>query len=183
MESTLIKLADSSVTGTTRTQYENDFNQLRADITAYISNASFNGDANLIKQSASNVTVIANISGGQLTITAFDIDVRVLQTIGAAPTTPTGAQALLTNSFVTAKTAIGTAMASLAADNRRVDNQIRFTQTLRDAAEVGLGAIVDADLARESAKLQSLQIRQQLATQSLSIANQGPQILLSLFRG
>jgi flagellin len=51
-----------------------------------------------------------------------------------------------------------------------------------DALESGLGALVDADLAKESAKLQALQIRQQLGTQSLSIANQAPQSLLSLFR-
>ena len=51
-----------------------------------------------------------------------------------------------------------------------------------DALEAGLGALIDADLAKESARLQSLQIRQQLGTQALSIANQAPQTLLSLFR-
>ena len=55
-------------------------------------------------------------------------------------------------------------------------------RTKMDSMETGLGALVDADLAKESAKLQSLQIRQQLGTQSLSIANQAPQALLSLFR-
>ena len=47
----------------------------------------------------------------------------------------------------------------------------------------GLGSIVDADLAEESAKLQALQVKQQLGVQALSIANSSPQILLSLFRG
>ena len=51
-----------------------------------------------------------------------------------------------------------------------------------DALESGLGALIDADLAKESARLQSLQIKQQLGTQALSIANQAPQTLLSLFR-
>ena len=51
-----------------------------------------------------------------------------------------------------------------------------------DALETGLGALVDADLAMESARMQALQIKQQLGTQSLSIANQAPQSLLSLFR-
>jgi flagellin len=51
-----------------------------------------------------------------------------------------------------------------------------------DAQEAGMGALIDADLAKESARLQSLQIRQQLGSQALGIANQAPQVLLSLFR-
>ncbi|MBX9699766.1 MAG: flagellin, partial [Acetobacteraceae bacterium] len=65
---------------------------------------------------------------------------------------------------------------------RYIDNQIGFNKQKMDAQEAGLGALIDADLAKESARLQALQIRQQLGTQSLSIANQAPQALLSLFR-
>ena len=182
MESVLIKLADSSVTGDTRTQYSNDFTALLADLTSYITNASFNGQNNLIQSGATNVSVVSNISGGQITITARDLQATVISSIGTTPANAAAAQNLLTSSFVTAKTAVGSALAGFAADNRRIDNQIRFMRTLSDAAEIGLGAMVDADLAKESAKLQSLQIRQQLATQSLGIANQSPSILLSLFR-
>jgi flagellin len=67
-------------------------------------------------------------------------------------------------------------------DNKTVLGQVSFNKEKMDSLESGLGALVDADLAKESAKLQSLQIRQQLGTQSLSIANQAPQSLLSLFR-
>ncbi|MCA3326434.1 MAG: flagellin, partial [Roseomonas sp.] len=63
-----------------------------------------------------------------------------------------------------------------------VDNQVRYNKDKIDSLEGGLGALVDADLAKESAKLQALQIRQQLGTQALSISNQSPQMLLSLFR-
>jgi flagellin len=63
-----------------------------------------------------------------------------------------------------------------------VANQISYNSDKMDALNNGLGALIDADLAKESAKLQSLQIRQQLGTQSLSIANQSPQSLLSLFK-
>jgi flagellin len=63
-----------------------------------------------------------------------------------------------------------------------IDRQINFNKSKIDALEAGMGALVDADLAKESAKLQSLQIRQQLGTQALGIANQAPQSLLSLFR-
>ena len=63
-----------------------------------------------------------------------------------------------------------------------VDNQITYNSNKIDALNGGLGSLVDADLSKEAAKLQALQIRQQLGTQALSIANQAPQSLLSLFK-
>ena len=79
--------------------------------------------------------------------------------------------------------AIGTALNQLGNDSNAVDSQITYNKSKMDAQESGLGALVDADLAKESAKLQALQIRQQLGAQSLGIANQAPQTLVSLFRG
>jgi flagellin len=64
-----------------------------------------------------------------------------------------------------------------------IDNQITYNKSILDAQESGLGALVDTDMAKESARLQALQIRQQLGTQALGIANQAPQSLLSLFKG
>jgi flagellin len=63
-----------------------------------------------------------------------------------------------------------------------VNNQVSYNSDKINSLNNGLGALIDADLAKESAQLQSLQIRQQLGTQSLSIANQAPQSLLSLFK-
>jgi flagellin len=77
---------------------------------------------------------------------------------------------------------IGTMAANLGAAGRRIEGQEDFSAALMDSLKEGLGALVDADLADESAKLQALQTRNQLAIQSLSIANQGPQGLLALFR-
>ena len=57
-----------------------------------------------------------------------------------------------------------------------------FVQKLSDSLTTGIGNIVDADMAVESAKLQSLQVKQQLGVQALAIANQAPGIVLSLFR-
>jgi flagellin len=81
--------------------------------------------------------------------------------------------------------AIGTASEALSrigGSLRQIDGLAEFTKQLQDSVKEGLGALVDADLAEESARLTSLQTRQQLATQSLSIANQQSQSLLSLFR-
>ena len=76
---------------------------------------------------------------------------------------------------------VNTALGKIGADNRNVEFQQDFNGALRDATEQGLGSLVDADLARESARLQALQTKQQLSTQTLSIANQSPQVLLGLF--
>lgn len=73
-------------------------------------------------------------------------------------------------------------IATLGATDRQVTGLQEFSKSLMDSMKEGLGALVDADLAEESANLQALQTRQQLAIQSLSIANQGPQALLGLFR-
>ena len=87
-----------------------------------------------------------------------------------------------TGALANAESNLGRAMNQLAADSRRITNQIGFNNAIADATNTGLGAIVDADLAKESARLQSLQVKQQLSSQALSIANQSPQSLLGLFR-
>lgn len=72
--------------------------------------------------------------------------------------------------------------ASLGASAARIEGQGEFVSKLTDAMTLGIGALVDADLEQASARLQALQVQQQLATQSLTIANQAPQAILSLFR-
>jgi flagellin len=84
--------------------------------------------------------------------------------------------------FKTVQGAINTALAKFGSDSRAIDVATKFNTTKMDAMEAGLGSLVDADLAKESARLQALQTRQQLGTQALGIANQAPQSLLSLFR-
>ncbi|EKE74997.1 flagellin, partial [Oceanibaculum indicum] len=86
------------------------------------------------------------------------------------------------DALATFESAVNTALGNIGADTRKLNFQDDFIGKISDAVEVGLGSIVDADLAKESAKLQALQIQQQLASQSLSIANQRPSILLSLFQ-
>jgi flagellin len=85
-------------------------------------------------------------------------------------------------SFDVVDARISTALNQFGAQMQFVDNQIGYNSKKIDAMNDGLGALVDADLAKESSKLQALQTRQQLGVQTLSLANQGPQVLLSLFR-
>jgi flagellin len=99
-----------------------------------------------------------------------------------------GATTMGTPSAATTRTMVGidlavsSVMSRLAAAEMAVSNQMAFNKDRIDSMEAGLGALVDADLAKESARLQSLQIRQQLGATALSSANSAPQFLLSLFR-
>ena len=102
----------------------------------------------------------------------------------ALPTNAAGVAALLTagGMFIQQMNAVGTALNTVGSEVNYVNNQINFNNNKIDALNAGLGSLVDADLAKESAQLQALQIRQQLGTQALSLANQAPQTLLSLFK-
>ena len=81
------------------------------------------------------------------------------------------------------KAALDTGLANLGADLKRLDAQVEFVKQTEETVTIGLGALVDADMAKESAALQSLQVRQQLGVQAMGIANQAPQTLVSLLRG
>jgi flagellin len=129
-------------------------------------NASFDNNGNIIVQNATNVG-----SGGN-GLTA--VTGATVSQIGGAQ----GAIARVDGAISTA----GTILARIGASVQQVEGLRDFSVQLRDSLREGLGALVDADLAEESARLTSLQTRQQLATQSLSIANQQSQSLLSLFR-
>jgi flagellin len=95
-----------------------------------------------------------------------------------------GIAALLTasGSFISQMNNLGGALNTVGSEVNYVNNQVTYNNNKVDALNTGLGSLVDADLAKESAQLQALQIRQQLGTQALSLANQAPQTLLSLFK-
>lgn len=95
--------------------------------------------------------------------------------------TASGAATALANIEDMEQTAIDAA-ASFGSAQTRIDTQANFVGKLTDALKAGIGSMVDADMEETSARLQALQVQQQLATQSLSIANQAPQNILSLFR-
>ena len=96
-------------------------------------------------------------------------------------TTNDGASEALTNIEGFLQSAIDAA-ANFGSKQTRIDNQVEFVSSLTDSLKTGIGALTDADMEEASARLQSLQVQQQLGVQALSIANSGPQQLLSLFR-
>ncbi len=116
----------------------------------------------------------ANTAAASLTavnVAAFNIDLNKFED-------RMGATSIIDNYQNRVKNQLG----SWGSSARQLDMQLSYSSKLRDTWETGLGSLVDADLAQESAKLQGLQVRQQLGTQALSLANQAPQSLLSLFR-
>ena len=104
-------------------------------------------------------------------------------TIGTAASIGT---ATIANSMIatvtTSLTNVTAALARLGTKSKAFETHLTFVSKLQDTLEVGVGNLVDADLAKESAKFQALQTKQQLGVQALSIANQSSQSILSLFR-
>ena len=94
----------------------------------------------------------------------------------------TAAATTASNAIDTAITSLNQSLATMGSQAAALDIQNDFLSSLSDVIEQGIGNLVDADLAKESARLQSLQIKQQLGAQALSIANQAPSLILSFFR-
>jgi flagellin len=181
---TLVRLADDTLNADQRAQYEAQYTALRTQAQNFITDATYNGRS-LLSTTApegGDITTTRNEAADTYTLTAVDGATTLV--VAAAPTTAAGAVSALADGgdFETIQTAISDALNTFGSDSRYIDNQISYNKTKADALESGLGSLIDADLAKESARLQSLQIRQQLGTQALSIANQAPQTLLSLFR-
>ncbi|MFD2262699.1 flagellin, partial [Lacibacterium aquatile] len=182
MRKTLVQIADANVTGDTRVQLENQYAEQYASLLNYAQAADYNG-VNMVSN-GTNFSVIRDAIGNQLALTAVATSVvAAFSGLAIVPSTFTIAASQLgaTASFATAEANIGTALNRIGVLNTRLNDQIRFNSGVEDATKAGLSYMIDADLTVESATLTSLQIKQQLSSQSLSIANQRPQIILSLF--
>ena len=185
----LVAAADVGLDTASRAALQLDFEALRDQINIIVVNAEFNG-TNLIDDGTDFISAITSADALQ-TITASHQQLQLVTgavgtiielSIGSTFLTATDAQALVTavnNSIANLSDSL-TLFGSTAA---ALDRQRLFTSTLLDTIEIGIGNLVDADLARESANLQALQVQQQLGAQSLSIANATPSVILSLFGG
>lgn len=179
----LTELSNEGITTAQRTTLENDFNQLLSQAANFIDNAVFNG-INLLDTAAASpdINTLSNLNGGTLTLSGQDLRTRTLSLAGVSVGSASSAQAVISSQFSALESVVNSALGSLGAEVRAINLQTTFLEQIADATEEGLGNIVDADLARESAKLTALQVQQQLSVQTLSIVNQRPQSLLGLFR-
>jgi flagellin len=192
--SVLVALANSNTEGTQRTQYIAQYQSLTANIKSDIQGAAYNGKSLIgdISGGAGNyggVAVVRDEVGSTYGIAAFSgsglygsvaftsTQLQSSTTVGGlitATATP--------GAFINQLNTIGTELNAYGSATNYVTNQVNYNSDKINALNAGLGSLVDANLAQESAQLQSLQIRQQLGTQALSLANQAPQSLLSLFK-
>ena len=164
-------------------QYQSEL----ANLKTYFTDSKYNGKTlvgNIGGTSGfGSVSVIRNEVGAQYSIGTFGGS-AFAGSLALATTTATAAAALLTagGTFIKKLNLIGSQLNTYGNAENYVNNQITFNNDKIDSLNSGLGSLIDADLAKESAQLTALQIKQQLGVQSLSLGNQAPQMLLSLFK-
>jgi len=184
MKEKSLAASDTTLDSTSRAALNEDFKALRDQITKAVTNADFNG-ANMIKASGNSVVALANADGtSKITVAAQSLALggaNVTIAATASLGTATIAAAMVTT-VSTSITNVGAALAKLGTGSKALESHLSFVAKLQDTLDAGVGNLVDADLARESAKLQALQTKQQLGIQALSIANGATNSLLGLFR-
>ena len=180
--------ADTSLDTVSRKALNADVTALIGQITKIVSTSDFNG-TNIIKTNGASIFALANASGSsKLTVQGL------LLGIGGTSTS-TGITFTATASFTTATTAatflslvntsitqVNASVAKLGTGSNALATHLNFISNLQDTLTQGIGNLVDADVAKESANLTALQTKQQLGIQALSIANSSKSALLGLFR-
>ncbi len=207
----LVKIGDSSIAQDQRDQYVASYKSLLTEVANYVDNSTYNGQTLLGRTAGGPITgssklVISSELGNTTTISAADTSGLASTLAGligatfsrgatgtdtftaaAAGADQTAAALALTattgaTAFTTALKGVANQLNQTGADSNLLDATITFNSSKIDSLNAGLGALIDTDLSKESARLQALQIKQQLGTQALSLANQAPQSLLSLFK-
>jgi len=183
MKEKALAASDVTLDTASKAALNEDYIALRRQIDKVAANAEFNG-VNLISAgSTGQVRALANSSA----TSTIDVDHIDLSTTGGAIS---GTLANLTGTvgqtelaaIDTAIKAVNAAAARFGTGSKALDTHLTFVGKQQDVIDAGVGRLVDADLAKESARFQALQVRQQLAIYALGIANQAPSMLLQLFQ-
>ena len=184
LKSLAVAIQDAPETGDTQTKLHADFTAITTEITTALNGATFDG-VNLFKTNAAAVEVTINTQAG----TAGKYTIKAATATDTNPLTngtwnlTTATKAVRTAANVdTAINSFTTILADFGTKSKSLERQLTFVGKLQDSLETGIGNLVDADLAKESARLTALQTKQQLGVQALSIANSSSSILLGLFR-
>jgi flagellin len=182
MKEKMLAASDPSLSASERAAISEDYVMLRKRIDQIASNADFNG-VNLI--SAGGTGGVRALANTRATDT-IDVDHVDLSTTGSLlaglKTDLTSVAASDIDALTTAMNGVNAAVARLGTGSKALDTHLSFVHKVQDTMETAVGRLVDADLAKESARLQALQVRQQLAIQALTIANSAPSLLLQLFQ-
>jgi len=184
MKQKALSAADPSLDTASRQALNANFTALRDQIATIVKNAVFNG-FNLVDGSTNQVTALASADGTRrITTAAQNLSLsHSIITVKSTSTVSTQAKASALIAVIqTSLSNVNSALAKLSSGAAKFSIQASFTQKLSDTLTAGIGNLVDANMAQESARLQSLQVKQQLGVQALAIANQSPQTILSLFK-
>lgn len=186
MREKVVAAKDASLTTTSRKSLNADYQGLVKNLSQVLSSATFDG-ANLLNGSlTADISFLADADAG----TAITLNLQNLSFGGGINTLATtddildvaNATDVLTRLDAT-MSAVNQAVGNIGTQAKQIEAHNNFVSRLSDVLETGVGNLVDADLAKESARLQALQVKQQLGAQALSIANSAPQIILKLFNG
>ena len=184
MSQKALAASDTSLDTASRNALNNDFIALRNQITSTVQNASFNG-VNLLNGSITKITSLASTTGGSvLTTNAENLSLGG-SIVTLASTASISTVALATAAITVVNLSlqnVDNALATLGTASTALDTHLNFVSNLQDTLTTGIGNLVNADLAKESATLQALQTKQQLGIKALSIANSSSSALLGLFR-
>lgn len=190
MKEKVIAAMDPSQDPASRAALNSDFKSLLRQITQVVNSATFDG-ANVLNHTiptsirflaTADATGFVTLSTKNMSM-AGTLATRIITlTTAMGIGTVTNAQSVMTE-LTSSIAAVSAALGDIGAQARQIEQHNIFVSKLTDVLEGGISNLVDADMAKEGAKLQALQVQQQLGAQALSIANQSPQIVLSLFRG
>ncbi len=186
LKSEALSATEASLSTASLSALNSNFQSTLKQIQQTISAASFGGANLLDGTSTAGIGFMANANAtSTITLTGLNLSLggstlTVPSTADISTTTHASAVLSLVEGSVAN---VNAALASLGAQSSQLAAHSSFVTTLSDALTVGVGGLVDADTAAESARLTALQVQQQLGAQSLSIANQAPSIILSLFQG
>jgi flagellin len=183
MKSQALSASDSSLDTASRQALNENFQALLGQITSVVQNAQFNG-VNLIDGSTKQISALASTDGThRITVSAENMSLSgSVVTIATTGSISTQSKASTMIATVEASlTNVDAALSTLSSGAAKFSIQSSFVSQLSSSLTEGIGNLVDADMATESAQLNALQVKQQLGVQALSIANSAPQIALKLF--
>ena len=184
MKEKVVSAQDPSLDIQSRNALDADFKSLVRQVSQVIQNASFDG-ADILDGTTTSIRFLANADANSyITLSGQDMSLGggiIVLPPTSSITTVTVAQQALTD-LTTSIANVNQALGNLGAQAKQIEAHNKFVSKLSDVLQAGVGNLVDADVAKESAHLQALQVQQQLGAQALSIANQAPQIILSLFK-
>jgi flagellin len=185
MKEKVLAATEAGLSTASKQALSDEYQSLRDQINTIANNASFDG-VNLISSTGVNNASIKAIANADATAT-IDIDhvvlsksnAKIAATLGSLTGTVGSADVTAIEDAIQD---VSSALSKLGTGAKALETHMTNVMKLQDTLDTGIGNLVDADLAKESARLQALQTKQQLGVQALSIANQSSSILLGLFR-